>query len=88
MTITLTPDLEDFVQSRVDTGRYKSVVEVIRQGLRLLEDMESMIDVPVSELRERIAVGVEQADRGELLDGEEVFRELEASLADSSPSAA
>ena len=33
-----------------------------------------------AELRERIAVGLEQADRSKLRDGEEVFRELEARL--------
>lgn len=86
MTITLTPDLEDFVKAKVASGSYSSAREVIQQGLRLLEDIESMLDVPASELSAQIAVGLEQADRGELLDGEEVLQELEA-LLDSAPTA-
>lgn len=84
MTITLTPDLEDFVKSKVAAGRYRSVIEVIQQGLRLLEDMESIPDLPISELRAQIAVGIGQADRGELVDGEEVFEDLLAGQAPTS----
>ena len=45
------------------------------------EPYEALVEVPVAELRARIAVGLEQADLGELRDGEEVFQELEARLA-------
>ena len=31
---------------------------------------------PLEEVRRKIAIGLEQADRGELFDGEEVFREI------------
>ncbi len=78
--ITLPPDLEDFVASRVATGRYESVTEVIQESLRFLEQHEALLEIPAAELRARIAVGIEQADRGELRDGEEVFQELEARL--------
>lgn len=80
LKVTLSPDLEDFVTSKVASGRYGSVAEVIQESLRFLEQHEALLAVPLAELRERIAVGVEQADRGELRDGEEVFRELEARL--------
>ncbi len=80
LSITLTPDLEDFVASRVASGLYPSVTEVIRESLRFLEQHEALLEIPAAELRARIAVGVEQADRGELRDGEEVFQELEARL--------
>ncbi len=81
LQIALSPDLEDFVTSRVSSGRYGSVTEVIQESLRFLEQHEALLEIPAAELRARIAVGVEQADRGELRDGEEVFRELEAKLA-------
>jgi antitoxin ParD1/3/4 len=71
--VALPPDLEDFVASRVASGRYSSEGEVIRKGLRLLEEQEAAGD----SLRSAIAVGLEQALRGELLDGEEVFEDLE-----------
>jgi len=71
--VALPPDLEDFVASRVASGRYSSEGEVIREGLRLLEEQEAAED----SLRSAVAVGLEQARRGELLDGEEVFADLE-----------
>lgn len=72
-TVSLPPDLEDFVASRVASGRYASEGEVIREGLRLLEEQETAEE----SLRSAVAVGLEQALRGELLDGEEVFEDLE-----------
>lgn len=73
INVSLTPHLERFVNSRVASGQYPSASEVIREGLRLLEEREEAL----RELRGKIAVGLEQARRGELLDGENVFQELE-----------
>lgn len=74
--VSLPPDLEDFVASRVASGRYASEGEVIREGLRLLEEQETAEE----SLRSAIAVGLEQALRGEFLDGEEVFKDLETRI--------
>jgi antitoxin ParD1/3/4 len=71
-----TPELEQFVQSRVASGLYQTASEVIREGLRLLEERERARDVALEELRAKIRRGAEQADRGELLDGEAVFEEI------------
>jgi antitoxin ParD1/3/4 len=76
LNVSLTPELEQFVQSRVATGFYQTASEVIREGLRLLEEREQMRVAAREELRAKIRRGVEQADRGELLDGETVFREI------------
>lgn len=40
MNVSVSPELERFVQELVSTGRYKSASEVFRQGLRLLEQAE------------------------------------------------
>ncbi len=40
-SISLGNYFDQFVSSQVSTGRYKNVSEVIRAGLRLLEDEES-----------------------------------------------
>jgi len=77
VNVSLTPHLEQFVHSRVAGGRYQSVSEVIREGLRLLEEREAMKEATLFELRQKIAVGLKQARSGELLDGEAVFRALE-----------
>src|SRR5438309_1267071 len=71
MNISLTPELESFVSSRVASGRYQSASEVVRAALRLLEEQELTRKSAHREARTKIAAGLEQAERGELLDGEE-----------------
>ena len=77
MNISLTPELEAFVASRVSSGRYQSASEVVRAGLRLLEQDELEREAVRREIQQKIAVGLEHARRGDLLDGEEVFEELD-----------
>jgi antitoxin ParD1/3/4 len=35
MNVSLTPELEQFVQTKVQSGRYNSASEVVREALRL-----------------------------------------------------
>jgi len=76
LDISLTPELEQFVESRVASGRYQTPSEVVREGLRLLAEREQAGEAAVEELRAKIRRGAEQADRGELLDGDAVFEEI------------
>jgi antitoxin ParD1/3/4 len=76
MNVSLTPELQHFVESRVATGRYQTASEVVREGLRLLEERERERDTALKELRAKIKRGIEQADRGEFIDGESVFEEI------------
>jgi antitoxin ParD1/3/4 len=76
LNVSLTPELEKFVESRVASGRYLSASEVVREGLRLLEDRELSRQAALEEVRRKIAIGLEQAELGELFDGEEVFQEV------------
>jgi antitoxin ParD1/3/4 len=76
MNVSLTPELEKFVQSKVKSGRYLSASEVIREALRLLEERDRLYQARLADLQKEITIGVEEADRGELFDGEEVMREL------------
>ncbi|PID62977.1 MAG: type II toxin-antitoxin system ParD family antitoxin [Gammaproteobacteria bacterium] len=63
-SITLSNHFVDFIGEQVNTGRFHSSSEVIRAGLRLLED-----DMRQQEqLAALIAVGERQADRGEFVD--------------------
>ncbi len=77
VNISLTPELERLVAEKVASGRYQSASEVVREGLRLLEERDMIRRARLDELREQVAVGLEQAKRGELLDGDQVFAELE-----------
>jgi len=78
MNVSLTPELEQLVHAKVKSGRYLSASEVIREGLRLLEERDRLFELRLTELQHKITVGVEQADRGELFEAADVFAELEA----------
>lgn len=76
VNVSLTPELDAFVQSRVNSGRYQTTSEVVREALRLLEHQERQRESAFLELKAKLEHGAAQAQRGELLDGEEVFDEL------------
>jgi antitoxin ParD1/3/4 len=76
MNVSLTPELELLVHEKVKSGRYLSASEVVREALRLLEERDRIRETRLLALRSEIAVGIEQGDKGEVIDGEEVFREL------------
>ena len=76
VNISLTPELDAFLQSRVKSGRYQTTSEVVREALRLLERQERDRDDAVAQLKAKLERGAAQAERGELLDGDEVFDEL------------
>ena len=80
MNVSLTKELERFVQDRVKSGRYHTASEVVREALRLLEDQDEVRKLRLDEMRKRIAAGLASLDRGKSLPGEEVFDELEAGL--------
>lgn len=81
MNVSLTPELEKFVQGKVESGRYTSASEVVREALRLLEkkdqrdaEREQALKAFQAELDRRIA----EADAGGWVDGEEAFARLRA----------
>lgn len=41
MNVLLTPELEKFIAEKVESGKYSSAEEVIREGLRLLREHEA-----------------------------------------------
>ena len=76
MDIHLTPRLEQFVQSKVQSGRYTSPSEVVREALRLMEQKEELRAIQLRELRNRIDMGLAEAGRGEAMDGETFMQGL------------
>ena len=76
MNVTLTPELEQLVQSKVQTGHYQSANDVMGEALRLLEKR----DRAKEEIREKIEVAWESLRQGKGTDGDEFFDQLEAEL--------
>ncbi|MDZ7780378.1 MAG: type II toxin-antitoxin system ParD family antitoxin [Gemmatimonadota bacterium] len=72
MNVSLTPELESFVTTKVGSGLYGSQSEVVREGLRLLMERDRLTEARLQDLRAEVADGLEQARRGELIPGEEV----------------
>jgi antitoxin ParD1/3/4 len=66
MSVSLTPELEQIINTKVESGRYLSASHVVREALRLLEERDRTHGTRLEELRKEIQVGIDQADRGEL----------------------
>jgi antitoxin ParD1/3/4 len=66
--------LESYVQQLVDTGRYGSKSEVLREGVRLVQDRETKL----AALDASIMRGLADADAGHTKSAGEVFDRLEA----------
>ena len=64
MNISLTPELDTFVQQKVRTGMYHSASEVIREGLRLLREQDDLRQARLNQLRKDVDVGIKQVDQG------------------------
>lgn len=54
-SISLGNYFDDFIQNKISAGRYKNASEVVRAGLRLLEEEENKIMV----LREAVQEGID-----------------------------
>jgi antitoxin ParD1/3/4 len=65
MNVSLTPELEKLVNKKVESGRYTSASEVIREGLRLLEEHDELRRIKLETLKREITRGVESLERGE-----------------------
>lgn len=66
--------LEDVVNRLVSTGRYNSKSEVLREGVRLVEEREKRL----AALDAALAKGIADADQGRVKSAEDVFDRLEA----------
>jgi len=64
MTIQLTEQREQLVRALMQGGRFASEDEVIDAALQLLQERDD--EARLADLRREIAIGIEEADRGEL----------------------
>lgn len=72
VNISLTPELERFIQAKVESGLYNNASEVIREGLRLLKEHDDLRRT----WREQIECGWMQSQAGEFADGSKVIAEI------------
>ena len=62
MNVSLTPELRKLVDTRVESGRYRSRSEVVRDALRLLEEREHLREWKREQLKDLITEGLESGD--------------------------
>jgi antitoxin ParD1/3/4 len=72
-SVSLGTQLESAVQQLVDSGRYQSKSEVIREGVRLVEEREKRLAL----LDAALERGIADADARRVFAGEDVFADLE-----------
>jgi len=78
MNVSLTPKLEEFVAQKVESGRYNSASEVVREALRLLEGHERSREAQLQVFNEELRRRLDSLDRGEYVDPETVKERLAA----------
>jgi len=68
MNVSLTPELELFVASKVASGRYNSASEVMREALRLLEERDQARGAQIAAFNQELGQRLEALERGEHVD--------------------
>jgi len=77
--VVLTDRQEELIKTLVKSGRYQNVSEVLRAGLRLLEQREAEDAGKLKALRAAARIGVDALDRGEFKEFADI-EELQAYL--------
>ena len=76
MSLEVPPDVEAAVLQRVGTGLYHTADEVLRAAMHVLAWAETDAAGKLQLIRRAIQAGIDEAERGELVKGEEVAREM------------
>jgi antitoxin ParD1/3/4 len=77
MNVSLTPELGKFVGGKVQSGRYNSASEVVREALRLLEEHDSTRAAQLQEFNAELGRRLAALDRGEVGDPAEARSRLQ-----------
>ena len=72
MNVSLTPELEAYVETKVESGRYTSASEVVREALRLLEETEASRAEQLAEFNRELAARLAALDSGDRIDAQTI----------------
>jgi antitoxin ParD1/3/4 len=64
MNVSLTTELEKFVSAKVESGRYNSASEVVREALRLLEEHDQARSVQLAGFNQELGRRLDTLDHG------------------------
>lgn len=68
LNVSLTPELEQFISEKVESGMYTTASEVVREGLRLLRDYDDLRVKRLEEVRAHIEKGWQDSESGRLVE--------------------
>jgi antitoxin ParD1/3/4 len=77
MNVSLTPELDKFVAGKVESGRYNSASEVVREALRLLEEHDRARSAQIAAFNQELGARLASLDRGEHVQPEAARARLE-----------
>ena len=77
MNVSLTPELDRFVAGKVESGRYNSASEVVREALRLLEEHDRARSAQLAAFNQEIGARLASLDRGEYVEPKAARKRLE-----------
>ncbi len=64
MNVSLTPELEGFILLKVESGRYRSSSEVVREALRLLQERDGLYQARLREIQADLELGADDLATG------------------------
>ena len=65
-SVALGDHFEEFIKKQLESGRFNNTSEVVRAGLRLLEDEQKLREIRHRELRAAIREGMDSEEAGSL----------------------
>ena len=72
MNISLTPELEKFIQSKVESRMYQTASEVVREAIRLMAQQDQDRQAKFEALKRDVQLGIDQFERGEYIEGKDL----------------
>ena len=76
MNISLTPELEKYIHSKINGGLYTSVSEVIRESLRLMHTYDDLQKQRIAQLNQAIEVGLADLNAGKKIASSASYKRL------------
>jgi antitoxin ParD1/3/4 len=77
MNVNLTPQLEELVRSKVESGLYGSASEVVREALRLMDEQDRIRAAKLEQLRAEVRRGLESG-QSQAWDAAQIKRQARA----------
>jgi antitoxin ParD1/3/4 len=76
MSIILTPEQEQFIQTKLLTGKYRTAEEVLEMALRLLDEYDQADTNWLNRVREKVDAAIAASDQTPPIDGETFVNQI------------